>query len=1426
MAEIKITDLVPQETIDELADLDKKMKDLASTYTATAKELAKGLSIEVKVIGDIDKLDKLYIEKTREAAATTEQLRSVMERQRQVYANTTNTASRLLMEQERINKTQREAYTDTQSFKELLEKVNGSYEQRVKRLVELNQSIQENKDRQNALNKAYKEGKVSQDDYMTRMTKLTAAERELKQAKSDLTVHMKNEEREMQSVEGSYRNLSQRLELMKKAYKDLTEEERDSPMGKEMEMAIQNLDAHLKDVAADMGEFQRNVGNYAIAGQNGVVSTESLMAAMQQEARTTQDLIDQTKILEDAKLMLDKEDANYQTILDGLNNKLEENKRRLTDVSDILGKQVKTVSEAEAQNKRLKEAINHIDLSAEGAKEKIKQMREQIAANNKIISEATGGNEKYAESLLSSIGLNTKFGSSFETLGSKGNFIEGLTTKIKAFGKTLTGILSNPWVLGFLGLGGVVTGAKWLYDYNKGLVEASKLTKNFTGLTGDAADKLTSQTQAISDHLGKGYNDTISAANTLVQQFGMSWEDALNRISDGIEAGADMNGKLLENIKQFAPAMRDCGVSAEELISILAETRNGIFDERGVQDIIKGGTRLRAMTKNIAESLDACGISSKKMQEDLAQGNITMLEAVQQVSAVLSELPENSQEAGQIIKNVFGRTAAEGGMMLIKSLAGVNTNLDKAKESMSDLGKLNREQLESQKRLTETMNSLFKVSGTSFQEMTAKAKTYINNGLVKIIEACVSIANWFIRIYNSSSYVRLGIQSLCLVFKDLWAIAKTVVKGVIDAFKSVGTMIEGIVNLDWDMIKQGWKDGFNSIKGDLEAMSKEMGANSAKAYNNTLKGGLKEIKLGYDADLNGVGAKPQSPSSGDKPSGVESESAKKARDKAAKDAEKQAKEELKRIQSLEDSKIAILADGHEKELALIRQKFKKKMDKIKGDSESENELRLQLAEECAYEVAECERKYQENIEKINLENRLAFVKKGSQEELDLKLAQLEKQHSTELKEAEKTGADVNLINEKFYMQRLQMQEDYATQMIEELRKQKTKEQDARDSAHIVEMASIEMEYAKKLKAANGNNQKMDNITKEYNRKRLEKERAYAEECAQAAIDSLEEILKNEKLSEKDRLKVEQELVEAKAKLEQTMADNAIESINEVVKADEDGRDRRIAIAKELLNALSDMLNSINSLISQLYDNRLNKIDEEQNAFEEASDAEAEKISELVEKKVITEEEGEARKRAAAAATAKKNKELEKEKMDLKIKQAKWEKANAIIQATISTSLAVLNALNTQPFWLGIAMAAVATAMGAVEIATIASQPIPAYAKGTDYHKGGPAVVGDGGRQEVITFGNRAWLTSDKPLIVDIPQGAKVFPSIDLFNQDFTPQVQMPVAESVPAQVVVNNDYTRLENRITELAYLIRQQTKMQRAIAYESNYEHFKNSRI
>lgn len=108
------------------------------------------------------------------------------------------------------------------------------------------------------------------------------------------------------------------------------------------------------------------------------------------------------------------------------------------------------------------------------------------------------------------------------------------------------------------------------------------------------------------------------------------------------------------------------------------------------------------------------------------------------------------------------------------------------------------------------------------------------------------------------------------------------------------------------------------------------------------------------------------------------------------------------------------------------------------------------------------------------------------------------------------------------------------------------------------------------------------------------------------------------------------------------------------------------------------------------------------ALDESYAVEYEKLDTMRSKNQITEEAYATKK----SDLAKKQAEEEKQ---LKRKKAEQDKAAAIIQATINTAIAVTSALTAGPV-IGEALAIVTAALGAIEIALIASQPL-AYAKG-------------------------------------------------------------------------------------------------------------------
>lgn len=1427
---VKITDLVDPNEIEKLKQLDAELMKVLGTYTKVAKDLAKGLEISVSVVGDIDRLEKILAEKGKEATNVQQQLTQVIEDQGKAIANTTNTISRQLMEQERVNKTQRESYKEHERVKRLLDQFHDTYEGQIQSLMQVEAALKRNNEAQKANEKALKAGTMSVTEYQQKQSALIAQARQMRQEKSLLNQLLTAEEKANLSVESSYAHMSQQLELLKKAYKQLSEESRDSEYGKELEETIQNLDAHLKDLAAEQGEFQRNVGNYAIACQNGVASTEDLNRVLQFNAATIDGCIEQNKSLEKAKNQLDQSDENYAETLDKINAKIEENRARIMDVSDVMDKMPSTVEEAEEQNKRLAAALKMVDVNAEGASETIQQYRERIEVNNEMIERVTGSNEEYADSLLSIIGVNSNFGQSLQSLANSGghSFIDGLNTKVKAFSKTLMGLIANPWVLTLLGIVGVVAGVKWWYDYNKGLVEATKLTKDFTGLSGAELKAVRNEVQAVADSYDKDFKEVLEAANAMSKQFGISVQESLKLIEDGFAAGADVNGEFLENISEYPAYFKEAGISASEFIAIATQANQaGIYSDKGIDVIKEGNIRIREMTKATAEALDAIGISSKEVQQELANGSKSTFDVMQQISEKLSEFPESSSEVGTALADIFGGPGEDAGLQYILTLKDIDTNLDNVKDRAGELGRLQNEQLKSQIELENAIASVFDATGGSFESMTTSAKIFINHGIVKIIEGCVDIVNWFVKLYNKSIAVRAIFNSIVNSFKMIWTTVKFVIGQIIDGFKAIGDIIEGVFSLDLGKIKVGYQKGLNAFKDNFVSMVKEIRKNTEDSIRETLDGQMKEVTLDVKVNV------PTSYTPANKPNGnpnytsKESDEDKKAREKAAKEAEKAAKMQLKILNELEESKIAIMKDGHEKDLAIIRLNYKKKIDAIRGNSANEQQLRVSLVEQMMKELSDCELNYQRQLAKINIENRLASVKKGSKEELDLKLAQIEANRAAEIEAAEKTGADINLINTKFNLQRQELEEEYAMNLSHIIEERYANEQSIQDNAYITAVNALKQRYAKELEEAKGNVAQQEVIKTKFEQDQARLSEQYAQQSARNSIAMLEEVLKNEQLSAEDRLKYEQSLAKAKCDLESAMADASIAQIERITEADSKASERRLQNAQQWLQVAADSLNTISDLVATVYDAKIAKLEEEQEANTAAGDSEIERITELVEKKVITEEEGEARKRAAEAQTAKKNEELEKKKQQLKHKQAVWDKANGIAQAGIATALAIMNALQMQPFPVGLAMAAIAGAMGAMQIATIIATPIPKYAKGTDSHKGGPAIVGDGGVPELVIVGNKSWITPDTPTIVNLPAGAVVKPSIDGIDENTPGLIPLPVTgESNGTPVIINNDYKRLEEKMDTFIFVMRRHSNRQHYNSINFTLNSFLNNRL
>lgn len=547
----------------------------------------------------------------------------------------------------------------------------------------------------------------------------------------------------------------------------------------------------------------------------------------------------------------------------------------------------------------------------------------------------------------------------------------------------------------------------------------------------------------------------------------------------------------------------------------------------------------------------------------------------------------------------------------------------------------------------------------------------------------------------------------------------------------------------------------------------------------------------------------------------------KAYDDEKKKVEEYAEYIKKITEDLSKSKIELIADGREREIAEISKEYNDRIKEIKGRTDEEIELRKNLETLKGKAIAEINDKYDKElleIEKTNLENRLASIGENSNEELDKRLnlqIQLNNMmRDAEIKDAEKNGEDVVAIRMKYMQRENSLIMRNLQERIGLIEANTDKVVNEQETSALKEANIIKKQYANGEISKEDYEKKLYDIGVKYAKARLETLMKEAE-AEMSLLDpnsekyqELEDRLANLQaqingINYDDATKKREEWIGKFKEGLSGMNSAARDALGETAGIFEGLSDIMVDVAEDgklsfenMAQAVGKIVSGITSLMTDIYDAQIENIEKEQEANDEAYDKEIERIEALEENGAISTEEAEARKRAAEDKTAAKNAELEKKKASLQEKQAKWNKANSIIQAGIFTALAITEALPN------LVLAALVGAMGAAQVALIAAQPIPKYAKGTKDHPGGLAIVGDGGKKEGIVTNNGLFITPDKPTLVDLPAHAQVIPDLSYIydrrglTSDYgLLEQKLKNMREEGIVVNVNNDYSRLERKM-------------------------------
>lgn len=661
-----------------------------------------------------------------------------------------------------------------------------------------------------------------------------------------------------------------------------------------------------------------------------------------------------------------------------------------------------------------------------------KEVRENTAAGRKLeeetraiyeemkrLQEATGkhqlnvGNYKeageavaaYGDRLKEALGLNSQFGEAILALGRNSNEaragIAGIASGFANLGKTLLGLAANPVFLAIAGVAAAGAAVKWWYDYNAGIAEATRLTQQFTDKSGEDLRQYRSEIQAIAETFNADFRDTLQAVNSVVKQFGISYEEAASLVKKGFAAGADANGEFLDTLKEYPAYFKEAGISASTFVSIITRsTKEGIFSDKGVDAIKEANLRLREMTTATASALDGIGISSKKVQKDLASGAKTTWDIMQQVSHKLSELPAASSQVGTAIADIFGGPGEDAGLRYLTMLKDISGGMDEIIDDTDTLAKAQQDVTNATIGLKKATAELFDATGGGFEKLSSDVKVYALDTLSGLLTVIKEVKDGIVSVYTFVANHTQRLQS--------W------IKSLINTFVPFIGMVKGLRNL-----------GKEKREGSFMLSA---GASAGAAITASVPRGTQEAGKSARAKTGGGGTarKARTRTASD---------AKRRAEQARREVEEQYKAEISAMRKYEDEQTALMADGMDKRQLLVQQKYGREIEDLRHRLETEKKLTVQARENITATILVLQKRMQDETAKLwqeydaeqaererkSVALRLESVKKGSAEELKLRLQQIDLAKDAEMRAnaalPESKRVDSSLISAKFETQK-------------------------------------------------------------------------------------------------------------------------------------------------------------------------------------------------------------------------------------------------------------------------------------------------------------------------------------------------------------------------------------------------------------------------
>ena len=235
-------------------------------------------------------------------------------------------------------------------------------------------------------------------------------------------------------------------------------------------------------------------------------------------------------------------------------------------------------------------------------------------------------------------------------------------------------------------------------NYGESLGDVSEKLSTVIQMTDDLDNaslaNVTKNAIALEDVFGFDIKESMRGVNSLMDQFGITSDQAFNLIVQGAQKGLNQNDDLLDIINEYSVQFKNAGYSADDMFNMLANgAKSGTWSIDKLGDAVKE-YNIRWNDGTAAEALEKLGLNADEMAEKVEGGAESSGKAMQQVMAALMCV-EDEQERYILGQTLMGTMWEDLGAETVLALSNTEGAINSASDAMAQMDSAAYDTLES-----------------------------------------------------------------------------------------------------------------------------------------------------------------------------------------------------------------------------------------------------------------------------------------------------------------------------------------------------------------------------------------------------------------------------------------------------------------------------------------------------------------------------------------------------------------------------------------------------------------------------------------------------------------------------------------------------------------------------------------------------------